>query len=60
MYFVGEGKLHILLPHLLDAIYSPSRFSKKIFHMVKLIKHLFYIRLIGLKMKSIENKVTEE
>ena len=28
MYFVGEGKLHVLFLHHLDAIYSPSRFSK--------------------------------
>ena len=28
MYFVGEGKLHVLFLHHLDAIYSPSRFSQ--------------------------------
>lgn len=28
MYFVGEGKLHVSFLHHLDAIYSPSRFSK--------------------------------
>ena len=28
MYFVGEGKLHVLFLHHLDAIYSTSRFSK--------------------------------